>query len=162
MAGAGIHLPVLPTVVLGGLPAGGDWVSRQLRLGVDVVSSGADPDTDQTLQAVRDAAPFRPIKATGPAARLVSGAWLVEAEQHGDGAFSIEAEDTIVVQDGLQYGDQNDVAAALLDRVGDNPARWWVAARGLETASEADAEWALTVMVEGTKLVRLYLSKQQF
>jgi hypothetical protein len=158
----GIQLPVLPTLVLGGLPGGADWTGRLLRLGIDVVSSGAQPDTDATLAAVKDAAPYRPIKATGDQARLAEGAWLVETHDQASGGIPLDPAHILVAQDGLQYDDQNDVAAVLLQAVRENPAHWWVAARGLDDCSADDAELALSAMVEGTKLVRLYLTKQQF
>ncbi len=157
----GIQLPVLPTLVLGGLPGGVGWASRLLRTGIDVISSGAVVDTDQTLSDTHTAASYRPIKATGCDAKLPSGAWLVEGQSSG-GAVAIDPADVIVAQDGLQYDNQNDVAAALLEIARDNPAKWWVAARGLADCSADDAELALSVLVEGTKLVRLYLTKQQF
>jgi hypothetical protein len=158
----GIQLPVLPTLVLGGLPGGADWTGRLLRLGIDVVSSGAQADTDATLTAVKSAAPYRPIKATGGQARLADGAWLVEDHEQAAGGIPLDVAHIVVAQDGLQYDDQNDVAAVLLQTVRENPAHWWVAARGLGECSPEDAELALSAMVEGTKLVRLFLTKQQF
>lgn len=162
LAARGIHLPVLPTLVLGGLPGDEDWTPRLLRIGIDVVSSGADPDTDDTLAAAHAAAPFRPVKATGAAASLPSGAWLVEGQASPGGGVAIDPEHVVIAQDGLQHGDQNEVAAVLLPLVAENPAGWWVAARDLADCTPEDAELALSILVEGTKLVRLYLTKQQF
>jgi hypothetical protein len=144
------------------LPGGADWTGRLLRLGIDVVSSGAQADTDATLTAVKSAAPYRPIKATGGQARLADGAWLVEDHEQAAGGIPLDVAHIVVAQDGLQYDDQNDVAAVLLQTVRENPAHWWVAARGLGECSPDDAELALSAMVEGTKLVRLFLTKQQF
>lgn len=138
-----------------------DWPARLDRLGIDVISSGVVPDTDASLAAARGAAPYRPVKAVGTEASLSEGAWLVEGAPVGD-VVAIDPEHVLVAQDGLQFDDANDVAAMILDAVRDNPAHWWVAARGLGDADPADVDTAITALVEGTKFVRLYLSKQQF
>lgn len=157
----GIQLPVLPTIVLGGLPGEPDWTDRLVRIGVDVVSSGADPDTNASLALVKERAPYRPIKACGAQAALTAGAWLVEGAPAGDPA-GIDDDHVLVAMDGLQFDNPNDVAAVVLEVARDNPARWWVAGRGLADVDAQDAEAALGVLVEGTKLVRLFLTKQQF
>lgn len=157
----GIQLPVLPTIVLGGLPGAPDWTDRLVRIGVDVVSSGADPDTDASLALVRQRAPYRPIKACGAQAVLAEGAWLVEGAPAAD-PVGIDDDHVLVAMDGPQFDNPNDVAAVVLETARDHPARWWVAARGLAGVSEDEAAAALGVLVEGTKLVRLFLTKQQF
>lgn len=162
MARAGIHLPVLPTVVFGALPGAPDWAGRLLALGVDVLSSGADPDTDETLAAALAAAPFKPVKAVGTGATLATGPWLVEGSDAQGNGIPINLECAVFAQDGFEHRDQNDLAASLLPIVHDDPADWWVVARGLATCTAQEAQAAIAVLVEGTKLVRLYLTKRQF
>lgn len=159
---AGIQLPVLPTVVLGGLPAGRDWPAILVRVGVDVVSSGVDPDTDATLAAVVAAVPYRPVKATGVTARLTRGAWLVEDDHAPAGAFAIDPAEVVTGVTGAGDHEPNAIASGLLPLVRDRPADWWVAARDLSTGAPNDVEQALVALVEGVRMVRLYLAKQQF
>ncbi len=162
-ARAGIHLPVLPTFVLGGLPGPPDWAPRLARIGIDVVASGAAEDTDATLTTARDAVPYRPLKATGAAARLAQGSWLVEQPTGPAGAVPIEPSAVMVGVTGDSLdGDPNQVAAAVLDVARVEPAKWWVAATGLERRTVQDAEAILALLVEGVSMARLFLIKQQF
>ncbi len=160
LASAGIQLPVLPTIVLGGLPGPAKWAPRLERLGLDVVSSGAPSDTPQTYATAVAAVPHRPVKATGavPAARIV--------ETRGPappGAYRLDPDEVLVAVDGPDDpADANEIARRVLERVGSDPSAWWVGARGLEALSEQDAEARLAALVDGVRHVRLYLAKQQF
>lgn len=162
LASLGIQVPVLPTLVLGGLPGEPTWAPRLHRIGIDVLCSGASPDTHATLATAREVNPVIPVKAIGPGATLAEGAWLVEDSTTGDPAVAILPEDCVIAQRGVTYIDPNECAAMILDRVSDDPARWWIVAEGLGTLTEDDAQHALEVMVEATRYVRLYLSKRQF
>ncbi len=159
---AGIQLPVLPTIVLGGLPAGPDWPAIQMRLGVDVISSGASRDGDAGLAALAAAVPYRPIKAIGADAELVGRSWLVEGDEAPAGAFRIDPEDVVTGVAGVGGDDPNAVAAALLPLVRERPVDWWVVARDLADVAPEEAERTLDLLVEGVRMVRLFLAKQQF
>lgn len=160
LADLGIQLPVLPTIVLGGLPGNPDWASRLERIGLDVVASGANRDTPQTLTEARRAVPHRPVKATA----IVPGAVLVECDGEVPvGTLRLHPDEVVVAVDGPGgLADPNDVAAYVLAAVADDPSAWWVAARGLADASEDVAEARLKALVDGVHHVRLYLAKQQF
>lgn len=160
LASLGIQLPVLPTIVLGGLPGPPDWASRLERIGLDVVASGANPDTPETVAAAASAVPHRALKATG----RVAGARLVECDGDApDGAYPIGDDEVVIGVDGPEgHDDPNEIARSLLAAVSDDPSAWWVAARGLEGAPAEVAEARLAALVEGVRHVRLYLAKQQF
>ena len=156
LAVLGIQLPVLPTIVLGGLPGTSDWGRRLERIGLDVVASGANPDTPETFAAAASAVPHRPCKAIGD----VSGAVLVEAGRAGDG-YVLHPDEVVAVGPDLAP-DANQLAAYILDRIRDDPSAWWVGASGLASASVSDAEEFLAHVVEAVRHVRLFLAKQQF
>jgi hypothetical protein len=157
----GIQLPVLPAIVLGGLPGPPDWAPRLARIGLDVVASGADPDTDATLAAAAAAVPYRPIMACGPA-RLSDGSWIAQGPA-SDTSLAVDPSCTIVALDGAEpVPNPNDVAATVLPRIADDPSRWWVAAANFAEQSPDRVDEHLTALVEGVQLVRLYLAKQQF
>lgn len=162
-ARAGIHLPVLPTFVQGGLPGPPDWAARLARIGIDVVASGAAEDSDATLAAARDAVPYRPLKATGATAKLAEGSWLVERPTPATGAIPIAPSEVMTVVDADSLGgNPNDVAAAVLDVARAEPATWWIAAAGLGGLTADEAESILALLVEGVSMARLFLIKQQF
>ena len=153
----GIQLPVLPTIVLGGLPGGGGWASRLAAIGLDVVASGAAVDTQETFAAAVSAVPFRPVKATGP----VPGALIAEPGVPSTGAAHRLMDAEILVPD-LTACDPNVVAREVLQIAANDPSEWWVAAAGLAELDEATATARLEALVEGVRQVRLYLAKQQF
>jgi len=162
LGAAGIQLPVLPTIVLGGLPAGHDWPAALMRLGVDVISSGLDRDTDASLAELSRAVPSRPVKAVGGDAELVGRSWLVEGDEVPNGAFGIDPATVMTGVTGSGEHEPNAIASGLLPVVRAHPAGWWVAARDLADGSIPDVEAAIETLVEGVKMVRLYLAKQQF
>jgi hypothetical protein len=149
--------------VLGGLPGPPDWAPRLGRIGLDVVASGADPDTDATLAAAAAAVPYRPVMACGEAAQLSGRSWIVQGGRASDNSFAIDSSPTVLAVDGtLSTPDPNDVAATVLPRVADEPSAWWVAAANLVDVPTETVEQYLTALVKGVQLVRLYLAKQQF
>jgi len=160
LAAVGIQLPVLPTIVLGGLPGAPHWAPRLERLGLDVVSSGAASDTPETLAAAAAAVPHRPLKAAG----LVEGARLVECDGPPPaGAYRVHSGDAVVPLDGLGAGEgPDDIASLVLAAVRDDPSAWWVAARGLEACDPHEVEERLATIVDAVRQVRLFLAKQQF
>jgi hypothetical protein len=159
LAALGIQLPVLPTFVLGGLPGDPQWAPRLERLGFDVVASGAREDTLETFTAAVAAVPHRPVKAIGP----VAGARIVECDGTPPaGVYRLHLDEVAIGADAAGPRDANDVAARILDVVKDDPSAWWVAASGLDTLADTDAEERLAGLVEGVRHVRLYLAKRQF
>jgi hypothetical protein len=168
LARLGVQLPVLPVIVLGGLPGDPDWASRLERIGLDVVSSGAYPDTVATWRAACDAVPHRPVKAVAGDAHalVVAGCVIVEGGEDTVGGYRVDAGDGVILGiDGASEatGDPDGVAArivAAMDALA--PAAAWVAATGLSGVAIADAEARLAALVEGTRRARLYLAKHQF
>lgn len=159
LAALGIQLPVLPTIVLGGLPGEPDWAPRLDRLGLDVVASGAPADTAETFAVAASAVPHRPVKATG----LVEGAGIVECEGATPaGVYRLHHDEVVIGIDATMAPDANDVAERVLGAVGDDPSAWWVGAGGLRKLPQDEAEARLAALVEGVRHVRLYLAKQQF
>ena len=160
LAAMGIQLPVLPTIVLGGLPGHPEWACRLERIGLDVVASGAVVDTPETFAAAVAAVPHRPAKAAG----ALSGAPIVECDGAApSGSYRLHADEIVIGVHGTGGpGDANDVAGRLLEIVKDDPSAWWVAASGLADIPEDAATERLTALVEGVRHVRLYLAKQQF
>lgn len=161
LASLGIQLPVLPTIVLGGLPGEPDWAGRLERIGLDVVASGAPADSPGTFAGAVAAVPHRPVKAMGAG---VPEARLVECDgPAGAGRYRVHPDEVVVAVDWAGGAeDANDVAAVILAAVRDEPSAWWVAARGMASAPVSVVEARLEVMVEAVRLVRLYLAKQQF
>lgn len=168
LARLGVQLPVLPTIVLGGLPGGSGWAPRLERIGLDVVSSGADPDTVATWRAARDAVPHRPASAiAGDAHALVAaGCVLVEGGERVAGGYVLDDDDLIAAIDGTsaEIEEPDDVASRVLVAVqAIEPARAWViATRGLDGLDGDVVEAKLAALVEGTRRARLYLAKHQF
>lgn len=159
---AGIHIPALPTFITGGLPDGPDWPPILIRHGIDLVSSGRDPDDDASLARLAEASPYRPVKACGATARLEGRAWLVDSDEIPDGALGIDPADVLTGTEGTTATDPNAIASALLPLVKDEPSRWWITARGLADATPEEAERVITVFAEGVHYVRLYIAKHQF
>jgi hypothetical protein len=166
----GIQLPVLPTVVLGGLPGPPEWAARLVAIGVDVVSSGAVADTPQTWRAAADAAPHRAVMANlGDAAALaVAGAALLHgAGPAPAGTYLLGAGDaTVAIVDGAsaEVEDPNVTARLVVDAVRDTPPSrlWVVATPGLHALPEDVAEAKLRALCEATYRARLAIAKIQF
>jgi hypothetical protein len=155
----GIQLPVLPTIVLGGLPGAPDWARRLERIGLDVVSSGAVEDTPETYAAAVAAVPHRPIKATG----ALVGARIVECEgEPPTAAYRIQVDEMVVIDAAQEVGDANDIASSVLRVVAADPSAWWIATKGLATVEPEAGARILEAVVDGVRHVRLYLAKQQF
>ncbi len=155
----GIQLPVLPTIVLGGLPGDPEWALRLERIGLDVVASGAAEDTPTTFAAAVAAVPHRPVKAIG----AVTGARIVERDGATPaGTYRLHLDEVAIGVDAGGPVDGNDVAGRVLAVVKDDPSAWWVAASGLGELGDEDVEARLAALVEGVRHVRLYLAKQQF
>jgi hypothetical protein len=158
LATLGIQLPVLPTIVIGGLPGEPDWAPWLERIGLDVASSGAVSDTVETYAAAGAAVPHRPVLAEG----ALAGARLVHCEgDPPDGAYRVHPDELVVIEAGAG-GDANEVARRVLAVVRSAPSEWWIAASGLRTVGVDVAERSLREFVEGVRQVRLYLAKQQF
>ena len=160
LAALGIQLPVLPTIVLGGLSGDPDWAPRLEQIGLDVVASGAALDTPETFASAVDAVPHRPVKAAG----AMSGALIVECDGAPPaGSYRLHADEIVIAVDASGGPlDANDVAGHVLEVVKDDPSAWWVAAGGLAGISADDAGARLAALVDGVRHVRLYLAKQQF
>lgn len=168
LARLGVQLPVLPVIVLGGLPGGPTWASRLEKIGLDVVSSGAAPDTVETWLAARDAVPHRPVKAVAgdSAALIAAGCVIVEGDDVAQGGYAFgAAEGVIAAVDGEspEIDEPDDVSARIVVALRDaEPADVWIAARGLARMSQEVAAAKLGALMEGTRRARLYLAKRQF
>jgi hypothetical protein len=165
----GIQLPVLPTIVLGGLPGGAGWAPMLERLGLDVVASGAGADTPATWEEARAAVPHRPVKATGgdAAALAAAGCRIVETDGPApSGAYRIGPDEAVIrAVGGAGPADElpDHVAQRILDALGDAaPSEVWAAAAGLDRLDRATAEARLATLVEGVRLARLLMAKEQF
>jgi len=166
----GIQLPVLPTVVLGGLPGPPEWAARLQAIGVDVIASGAVEDTPDTWRAASEAAPYRAVMAhPGDAAALVAaGARLLLGDGPVPaGAYVLGPGDGVVAMvDGssADVEDPNVVGRLVVDAVRDTPpARLWVAATpGLHLLPGDVVEAKLRVLCEATYQARLAIAKLQF
>jgi hypothetical protein len=170
---AGIQLPVLPTIVLGGLPGGAGWAARLEGIGLDVVASGAVADDPATWGAARAAVPHRPVKAVardaaGLGALAAAGCVLAEGATPAEagGVYVIGPGDTLVTPVDARaerVEDADEVAAAVLAAAGDVPSAVWVAAGpGLAGLAPGVAAAKLAAMVDGTRRARLHLAKNQF
>ncbi len=166
----GIHLPALPTVVLGALPGDPLWAERLGALGLDVVCSGAAADTAETVARAAAAVPHRPLKAlAGDAAALVAaGCRLIEsAGPLPEGAYRLSAADGAVaaVSSAAPLAeDLNEVARACVRAARALGAAnlWVTAGPGLETLARRAVEAKLVALVEGAHQARLVLAKDQF
>jgi hypothetical protein len=169
LAALGIQLPVLPTIVLGGLPGGAGWAPRLERLGLDVVASGAAADTPATWEDARAAVPHRPVKATGgdAAALAAAGCRILEIDGPApDGAYRIGPDEAVIrAVAGAGPADElpDHVAQRILEALGDAaPSDVWAAGAGLERLEPGAAEARLATLVEGVRLARLLMAKEQF
>lgn len=168
LARLGVQLPVLPVIVLGGLPGPPDWAPRLERIGLDVVSSGAAVDTVETWRAARGAVPHRPVKAVAgdSAALIAAGCVIVEGDDVGLGGYALgPADGVIAAVDGAspEIDEPDDVSARIVVALRDaEPADVWIAARGLAGLAAEVAEAKLGALMEGTRRARLYLAKRQF
>jgi hypothetical protein len=168
LARLGIQLPVLPVIVLGGLPGAPDWALRLERVGLDVVSSGAAADTVETWRAARDAVPHRPTKAVaGDAEALIAaGCLIVESDEPVDRGYALGAADTYIEaidETSDEIEEPDDVSARLVVALQSiEPAAAWVAASGMAGLTADVAEAKLAALMEGARRARLYLAKRQF
>lgn len=166
----GVQLPVLPVIALGALPGEPEWAARLAALGLDVVQSGADIDSPETVTAARAAAPWSVVKACpGPAAELVAaGARLLETDGAvPDGAAKLALDAAALVgidSTSARVENPNDIAAAIIQVARKrSPAELWVAAPpGLDELPRAVVEDKLAALVEGTRQARLAIAKVQF
>jgi hypothetical protein len=169
LARLGVQLPVLPTIVLGGLPGPPEWALRLERIGLDVVASGSAPDTVETWRPARQAVPHRPVKAVaGDMTSLVAaGCVIVEGGGRTGGAYGLDARDGVIAAvEGTspEVDDPDEVAHRIVAATDDlEPAMAWAAATpGLDTLAEDVVEAKLAALVEGVRRARLYLVKRQF
>lgn len=167
----GIQLPVLATVVLGGLPGPPEWAPRLMALGVDVVGSGAAEDTPQTVAAAVAAAPHRAVKAIAPgdpAPLAAAGARIIETSHEvPDGAYRLGPDEAVVVVIDAadpDVEDPNVAARAIVEAARQTaPAALWVAVGpGLDRLTPAQAEAKLRALCECTYRARLVFAKEQF
>lgn len=170
LAALGVQLPVLPTIALGGLPGPPTWAPILERLGLDVVASGAEPDTAATWAAARAAVPHRPVKGVpGDAAELVdAGCRLLETGASAPaGAYALRPGDAMVAPirgDDQRVEDLDEVARAILAaaRAGTPSGLWVVATRGLDRLAPPTVRAKLAVLVEAATQARLAIAKVQF
>jgi hypothetical protein len=168
-----VQLPVLPTICLGALPGEAGWALRLERLGMDVVGTGAAADTVEGWLAARAAVPHRAIKGAGGAGAdagglVAAGCVIVECEGPAPpGAYRLGPDEAVAaaVDPGdPAVEDPSDVAARILAALGRHPPAelWASAGPGLETLRVDTAEAKLRALVEGVRLARLVLAKEQF
>lgn len=167
---AGIQVPVLATVAPGPLPGPDSWAARLERLGLDVVSSGLPADTPESVAEVAVAVPFRPVLARvgdggDPGALAAAGARVLVMDGVAPaGAYPLRPGEDVVfaVSADSPAENANDVARAVLDAArGGRASAIWVAAPDMSEVPEAVAEAKLAALVEGTRMARMWLSKQQ-
>jgi hypothetical protein len=164
---AGVQVPVLATVVIGSLPGPGDWAGRLERIGLDVVCTGAHEDTAQGVAALVAAVPFRPALARpgDPVALADAGARIIVMDGVAPaGAYALRpGEDAVYpVRADAPAENANDVAREVLSAArGGMASRIWVAAPDLTNVPEAIAEAKLAAMVDGARMARMWLAKQQ-
>ncbi len=165
-----MQLPVLPVIALGSLPGDPDWAGRLASLGVDVVQSGAEVDSVETVAAARAAAPWSVVKARpGPSEHLVAaGARLLETEDDvPEGAYRLRLDASALVgidSTRSDVEDPNDIAARIIEVAWNgSPADLWVAApAGLDALPRGVVEDKLTALAEGARQARLAIAKVQF
>ena len=164
---ARINVPVLATVCAGPLPQPGQWAARLERAGLDVITTGAAVDDPVAVQEAVAAVPFRPVLArAGDADALVAaGARIVATDgpvPPGAYAFRPDEQVVIAVSADRPAENANDVARAVLEAArGGRASAIWVAAPDLSLVPEDVAQAKLEAMCEGTRMARLWLSKQQ-
>lgn len=166
----GIQLPVLSTVVLGGLPGPPEWAARLASIGVDVLASGAVEDTPETWGAAAEAAPYRVVMANpgDPAALAAAGARLLQGGGSAPaGTYVLGPDDAVVaIVDGssAEVEDPNVIGRLVVEAVHDTPpaALWVVATPGLHLLPDDVAEAKLRALCEATYQARLAIAKIQF
>ena len=166
----GIHLPVLPTIVLGGLPGDPTWAAELHAIGLDVVCSGALADTPETFAAAVAAAGGRPVKAiAGSVEDLVfAGARLIQYDGGPvPGAYVVDDhERAVAVVDGAspEIEDPNIVARWVVDAVADvPPSQLWVTCTpGLHMLPADTARAKLRALCESAFQARMAIAKIQF
>ncbi len=169
----GIQVPVLATIALGSLPGPPNWADRLVRLGMDVVASGALADTPETWAAARTAVPFRPVKGIAPdadagAALIATGCRLVEcATDPGPDAYWLRPGERVVIAVAggcATVEDPSVIARQVVEAAweGSAAALWVVASPGLEALPIAIVEAKLAALAEAAVSARLVLAKEQF
>ena len=173
LARRGVQLPVLPTIALGALPAlddGPGWPERLMRIGLDVLSTGAPQDSPATVADARAAAPLRPLVARGfdAAALAEAGAALIEGPAGDDAPLYGVGPDDRVVHPVAADDPEEEAVMEIARRVltaaqsGVPSALWVAAGPGLDALPVDAVEAKLVAMVEGARQARLYLAKEQF
>jgi hypothetical protein len=173
LEGHGIQVPVLATTALGGLPCSLDWAERLVRLGIDVVASGAAADTPATWSVARTAVPFRPVKgvaadAAAAAALIAAGCRLVECPTDpGPDAYWLRPDERVVIAvDGASgvVEDPSVIGRLVVEAAweGSPAALWVVASPGLQALPIAIVEAKLAALAEAAVSARLVLAKEQF
>ena len=164
---AGIQVPVLATVVIGPLPGPGDWTARLERIGLDVVCTGAHEDTPDGVGALVAAVPFGPAlaRAGDPVALADAGARVIVMDGVAPaGTYALRPGEGAVypVRADAPAENANDVAREVLAAArGGMASRIWVAAPDLSDVPEEIVEAKLVAMVEGARMARMWLAKQQ-
>jgi hypothetical protein len=164
---AGINVPVLATVCGGPLPQPGNWATRLERLGLDVITTGAPEDDPSGAAQAVEAVPFRPVLArAGDAQALAAaGARIIATDDPAPaGAYAFRSGEVTVVPISADAPPENanDVARAVLAAArGGQASAIWVAAPDLSAVPEDIVEAKLEAMCEGTRMARMWLSKQQ-
>ena len=169
----GIQVPVLATIALGGLPGPPNWAERLVRIGIDVVASGAPADTAETWSLACAAVPFRPVKgiaadAAAAAALIVAGCRLVEcATDPGPDAYWLRLDERVVIAVNggcITVEDPSVIARQVVEAAweGSAAALWVVASPGLEALPIAIVEAKLASLAEAAVSARLVLAKEQF
>lgn len=170
LSALGIQLPLLPTLVRGGLPGGAGWGDRLATIGVDVMASGATDDSVATWEEARSAAVHRPCRAvtSGDPSELVgAGCRMIEArEAPPEGVYHVGLDEAgvTIVTDAPDVEDPNRVARAVVDAARDgDPSRLWViAGPGLDALAADLVEAKLRSLVESAVQARMVLAKEQF
>ena len=164
---AGINVPVLATVCAGPLPQPGEWAARLERAGLDVITTGADMDDPAMVREAVAMVPFRPVLARGADADalVAAGARMVATDGPvpiGAYAFRPDEQVVIAVSADRPAENANDVARVVLEAArGGRASAIWVAAPDLSPVPEDVAQAKLEAMCEGTRMARMWLSKQQ-
>jgi hypothetical protein len=137
------------------------------------VGTGAAADSAEGWLAARGAVPHRPVKgaapdAAGAVALAAAGCVIVEcACEPPAGVYRLGPDDAAaagVDPHDPAVEDPSEVAARLLAALERHPpaALWAAAGPGLEALPPEVAEGKLRALVEGVRLARLVLAKEQF
>ncbi len=164
---AHINVPVLATVCMGPLPQPGNWARRLGRIGIDVITTGAAEDNPAGVAEALAAVPLRPMmaRAGDPEALAAAGARIIAFDGVApDGAYAFRTDEAVVtpIAAGTPTENPNDVARSVLEAArGGRASAIWVAAPDLSAMPEDVVQAKLTAMVDGTRMARMWLSKQQ-